>query len=190
MEVSSNLLVALMFVTILTLGIANLITALSDHVVRREKGERRVLLSGWKIALLVAHFNLFWHTLDLLSVEDWSFGDFLFVEAGPILMFFAVTSLLGSDGGAPTESSDAAGVSLPVPARFFGLLCLVQVWTALVDILYGSGFEGMTALTLAVGALLAVAALYRTPLTQTLVSALIWVVFAGTVVLRSSGAID
>ena len=148
-----------------------------------------MLLSGWKIAMLVAHFNLFWHTLELLQFEDWSFGDFLFVMAGPILMFFSVTSLLESDEVADAKDSPGAAAELPVPARFFGILCLVQVWTALVDLMYGGGFEGMTALNLAVGAGLLIAALYRTPLTQTLVSVIIWLIFAGTVVLRSAGVI-
>ena len=54
--------------------------------------------TSWLLLLLLAHFNLFWHTIDLLTVEEWEFEEFLFTIAGPISMFFCTQVLLSEVG--------------------------------------------------------------------------------------------
>ncbi len=49
--------------------------------------------TGWAILLLI-HFNLFWHVLDILAVEEWKFLEFLYIEAGAINIFLATYVLL------------------------------------------------------------------------------------------------
>ena len=69
MEISNALLVALMFVTILVLGIANILVSLAAIVRHPSAAKDDAIFNNWKLLLLLAHFNLFWHTLDLLSVD-------------------------------------------------------------------------------------------------------------------------
>jgi len=112
-----------------------------------------VLLAAWTVLLLLVYLELFWHTLDLLNVEEWAFGGFLYVILGPMLLFFATNVLL--PGASVPEGVSAREHYLASSARFFWLLALVQVWIIGVDQLLGSGFTAATALT-AGAALLAV----------------------------------
>ena len=137
-EVSTGLLVALMYVTILSMGIGSVLTALA-HVLRSAPGTGldRVHVA-WVALLLIAHLNLFWHTLDLLSVESWAFFGFLYVIAGPTLLFFATDVMVAprqeaTDGGAKAHY-------FTVSRRFFLLFILVQMWVIGADLVLGRGF--------------------------------------------------
>ena len=93
-EVSAALLVALMYITILSMGIGNVLATLARVVRRGREAEFDRVHVAWIALLLVAHLNLFWHTLDLFSVEQWGFFGFLYVIAGPTLLFFATDVLV------------------------------------------------------------------------------------------------
>jgi len=69
-EIDSGLLVAIMFVILLSLGIAHVVMAMAEFV-RAEKSERPDwLLTSWAVLLLLVFLKLFWHTIDLLGVGD------------------------------------------------------------------------------------------------------------------------
>ena len=73
MDNISTLLVAFMFITILTLGIAGVLAELAEVVRNVERRDRDKLLVGWARLLLFAYFTLFWHTADITLLEEWDF---------------------------------------------------------------------------------------------------------------------
>lgn len=68
MEITNALLVAMMFVVLLTIGIGNIIMALAALVDRRTPIKPDAIHTSWVVLLLLVHFNLFWHVLDILTV--------------------------------------------------------------------------------------------------------------------------
>ena len=67
MEVSTSLLVAIMFVSILAMGIGGLLTSLAD--LSRKKAVRCKLHINWLFVLLFTHLGLFWSTGAAISIE-------------------------------------------------------------------------------------------------------------------------
>ena len=138
MEVSNVLLVAILFVTLLGLGIAHVVVAMAGVVGGDRERRPDALLATWTVLLLLIYLELFWHTIDLLNVEEWQFTGFLYVIVGPILLFFASSVLL--PGAEVPASVSARDHYLSVSRRFFGLLALLQLWVIGIDQLLGSGF--------------------------------------------------
>ena len=117
MEIELNtLLVALMFVTILVMGIGNILMTLADVINRATSAQRAGLHNGWIVLLLLVHFNLFWHTKEILNVEQWDFTGFLLIIAGPVLVFFATSALLTNPSA--EEQEDLKGYFLRVGRPF------------------------------------------------------------------------
>jgi hypothetical protein len=142
----NTLLVAFMFITILTLGIAGILAELAE-VVRNVGGQRRdPLLVGWASLLLFAYFTLFWHTADITVLEDWNFGLFLFAETGPVLLLFGTQIMLGALTAESGVDADA-GVR---QGRFFVIFALLQVWSIATGFVLGLGFTVGAALDLVV----------------------------------------
>lgn len=135
MENVNTLLVAFMFITILTLGIAGVLTELAEvvrHVgVRKKDG----LFVGWSALLLFAYFNLFWHTADITLLEEWNFWLFLFAETGPVLLLFATQIMLGA-----MSDEDADADSAVRQSRFFLIFGALQVWSTAAGFVLGVGF--------------------------------------------------
>ena len=136
MDNINTLLVAFMFITILTLGIAGVLGELAEVVRNVERKNRDRLLIGWVVLLLFAYFNLFWHTADITLLEEWDFGLFLFAETGPVLMLLATQIMLGALAAEPAgepESTSRQG-------RFFVIFGLLQVWSIATGFVLGAGF--------------------------------------------------
>jgi hypothetical protein len=131
MDIQLNtLLVALMFVTILSMGIGNILVSLADIFNHATPSRREKVHIGWIFLMLLVHFNLFWHTKAILEVEDWEFGGFLLTMAGPVLMFFA-TSILLTDP--PSDAKpDLATFFSRLGRRFFLMFALLQAWIVVV----------------------------------------------------------
>jgi len=131
MDIQLNtLLVALMFVTILSMGIGNILMSLADifnHATPSRRGRVHV---SWIALILIVHFNLFWHTKAILAVEDWQFGGFLLAMAGPVLMFFA-TSILLTDPPAKNDPQHGEFFT-GLGRRFFWMFAALQAWIVLV----------------------------------------------------------
>lgn len=127
MDIGLNtLLVALMFVTVLCMGIGNILVVLADVFNHASPSRRDRVHVGWIVLLLLIHFNLFWHTKSILAVDDWQFAGFLLAIAGPVLLFFATSIALteppARDDDGSREFFDALG------RRFFSMLAVLQVW--------------------------------------------------------------
>ena len=138
MEVSSSLLVAMMFVMVLSIGIGNILMGLSSLLSQRSPREIDWLPTSWVLLLLLQHLNMFWHTLTILEAEEWGFGGFLYVVTGPILLFLA-TSLLLAD---PVYAgpSDAREHYFRVARRFFSIMAVLMLWMVGADFVLGKGF--------------------------------------------------
>ena len=142
----------------------------------------------WIALLLCAHFNLFWHTLDLLMVEHWSFVGFLYVISGPILIFFCTGVLVAERPDSPDV--DARMHYFQACGRFFLLFALLQIWVIGTDFVLGRGFTdsgvfnaGLFTLAL----VLAFSSNYRTHVAGAALGVIIYVV---AIVLRGLGVID
>jgi len=60
MDIQLNtLLVALMFVTILSMGIGNILSSLADIFNHATSSRRHPVHISWIVLLLIVHFNLF-----------------------------------------------------------------------------------------------------------------------------------
>ncbi len=103
MEVTNALLVAMMFIVLITMGVGNIIMALAAIIDKRTTLKVDPIHTSWVVLLLLVHFNLFWHVLDILTIEEWNFLGFLYVVAGAVIIFFATHILLPD---AANESTD------------------------------------------------------------------------------------
>lgn len=144
MGIDSSFLVALMYITILTLGIANLLTGLATTLTEFPEQRVEKLAFVWALILLLVHFLLFWQTLELMAFDAWTFPRFIVAMAGPVLLFFAahillVTGLSASD----TDAADQAYLSARV--RFFAAFGLLQIWLASADLLVAREVNGAAA---------------------------------------------
>jgi hypothetical protein len=133
MDNPTTLLVAIMYVTIVVTGLVNVLMALSDIV--GGKSNSNTLNTGWLILLFLAYLSFFWETTAILEIEGWDFLSFVSFIIGPIIFLFA-TNLVTS----PKEVDEAPMGSyyFEQGQRFFLLLCLVQVWTIGLDVVFNS----------------------------------------------------
>ena len=126
MEITNAVLVTIMFVTILGIGIVNLLTALASIINQRDYSSLDRTMVSWIGLLLLIHLNVFWVTVTILETKDWRFSAFLFVLIGPMMLFFASQILVTN---ADKEIQTFSRVHLQAVARkFFSVLCLVMVW--------------------------------------------------------------
>ncbi len=146
MDEISTLLVAFMFITILTLGIAGVLAELAEDLRQSGTRDKDGLLLGWTLLLLFMYFDLFWHTADIALLEEWDFGLFLFAELGPVLLLFTTQIALGA---AADQDAHEEAQTLLNRSRFFGIFALVHVWTMLVGFVLGTGFTVGSALSAA-----------------------------------------
>lgn len=135
MDNINTLLVAFMFITILTLGIAGILGELAEVVRHAGRVRKDGLLVGWAALLLFAYFTLFWHTADITLLEEWDFGLFLFAETGPVLLLFATQIMLG----ALTEEAVEPEATWR-QTRFFWIFALLQFWSIAAGFVLGVGF--------------------------------------------------
>lgn len=187
MEVSTVLLVSIMFVTILSLGIAAILTFLARVVDHRSQSNPDAIHTSWVVLLLFVHFNLFWHTVDIVSVKDWAFAGFVFIVAGPTLLFFATNVMLPADAG--PASADVRAQYYAVRQRFFLLIAGLQVWVIAVDYYLGRGFTGAGAFNAAVLALALVLAFSGRPKLHAVGTGAAWTLYLGSSLLRGFGMI-
>ena len=142
MDNINTLLVAFMFITILTLGIAGVLAELAEVVRNVERKQRDKLLIGWALLLLFAYFSLFWHTADITLLEEWDFGLFLFAETGPVLLLFATQIMLGALGAEHEGEQDSSVRQ----SRFFVIFALLHVWSIAAGFVLGAGLTMDTAI--------------------------------------------
>lgn len=148
MDIQLNtLLVALMFVTILSMGIGNILGSLADILNHATSSSRSRVHIGWILLLLLTHFNLFWNTKAILDNEQWQFGGFLLAIAGPVLLFFSTSVLLTTPGAGDESNLDGFYHRLGRP--FFILFAAVQGWILITVYALGGEFIGIDAVNAA-----------------------------------------
>ena len=185
MEISNTLLAAIMFVMILSMGIMNIIAWLAGIV--NQPSERKIgwILINWLVLLLIAQLNMFWHTLEIISIENLKFGGFLYIVTGPILIFFATSVML--PGESQAESNDMRGHYFGVSRKFFGILALLQFWDMGVDMVLGKGFSGVGIFNVTMFVLALVLMSSRHARLHTAGTAVAWLLFLTFLWLRGFG---
>ena len=186
-EVTHSLLVAMMFMMILSIGIGSLLMAMAGIINRGSACKSYSIHTSWMILLLLLYFNLFWQTIALLSIEDWMFRDFLYVIAGPVILLFAASLLIPEFSG--EESRDLRKHYFTINRQFFFLVALTQLWAVGIDFVLKRGFTGGGAINLLSMGLLLALAISKDSKVHGLVSGLIWFIFVASVGLRGLGLI-
>ena len=182
MDMSLGMRVAIMFITILGLGIASLIIALASIFNEHDFRSLDQKMISWIVLLLLVHFDLFWETLTIFDQKDWKFSAFLFVIAGPVLLFFASQTLLtNKDTEIRTHSS---GHYVAVSRRFFAALCLVMIWAIAVEFILGNGAVRAGLADLSVFVLFAVLAMAREERIHARLTVVAWVLIIGLLLLN------
>jgi len=115
-----------MFVTILSMGIGNILGTMAEIFHHSTEGRRSRIHVAWIVLVLLVHFNIFWHTKALLEVEQWSFGGFLIAIAGPVLLFLATSILLNRPPS--DESEGQEDLFFQLRRRFFIVFGMLQIW--------------------------------------------------------------
>ncbi|MGI9579458.1 MAG: hypothetical protein ACR2OH_14765 [Microthrixaceae bacterium] len=106
---------------------------------------------GWVVFMWLFCFAAYWPVIDVLAQPDWTFGEFLYMVLGAILMF--LTAYVISPDPSYVESGGTARY-LQASPWFFGLLAGSLAWLAYYDLAIkeGSGALGV------LGGIVAVAA--------------------------------
>ena len=182
----NTLLVALMFVTILSMGIGNILGSLADIFNHASPSRRDRVHVGWIVLVLLVHFNLFWQTKAILDVEDWQFSSFLLAMAGPVLLFFA-TSILLTDP--PMEQEPQLGrFFVALGKRFFLMFAVVQAWVVFIGYSISGTLVATDTVNILFGILAVGLALVRGARTQTIGLGLAWALVLLAPILRWLGA--
>lgn len=185
MDISASLLVAIMFVVLLSIGIGNILMSLAAMVDRRSPVTASRMHISWIVLLLLLYFSLFWYTLDVLSFEEWKFGEFLYVMLGPVLILFASQVLLPDQSS--TDAGDLHENYMRASRPFFLFLAASQLWVNGVDLILRDGL-------IRSGAVNGVAAIFALILAFThsrpvhlIVTIAMWLLFLVAWTLRSLG---
>jgi len=142
-EIPTALLVALMFVTVLSMGIGNILANLADIVHAGVRSVSDRLQVSWVTLLLLVHLDLFWQTLDLFNLEEWEFAGFVFTLAGPILPFFAAHTMMAEPSGTRTgDGGSTKDTYSECSSRFFLIFALLLAWSASMDPFLNRDFTG------------------------------------------------
>ena len=188
MEITNALLVAMMFVVLLTIGIGNIIMALAVLVDRRTPVKPDAMHTSWVVLLLLVYFNLFWHVLDILTVADWNFLEFLYIVAGPMLLFFATHVLLPD--ASSSVANDLRAHYFGISRQFFFFLALLELWTMGVDLMLRKGLTAASSFNAAAFALAILLAYSQQPKVHSLGTGAAWILFVAGMVLQGLGSIS
>lgn len=188
-EIPTALLVALMFVTVLSMGIGNILATLANVVHTGMKSGSDRLQVSWIALLLLVHLNLFWHTLDLFNIEDWTFSGFVFALSGPILLFFATHTMMAEPSGSGEGTAGGTDTYDECSTRFFIIMALLQAWSVGTDPFLGRDFGVAAIFNVVAIALAVVLAFVPTRRVHILGAWAFWAVFLANAGLRGLGQI-
>ena len=188
MESSQGGLVAIMFVTILVFGIAALITSMSSIL---NAGQYRSLdpkMISWVLLTLLIHLMLFWETVVIQQQDEWPFSSFLFLIAGPLLLYFATNTLLTNQD--PEIQAFAEGHYQAVSKQFFLILSALMLWAFAIEFILGDGAILSGLADLSALALFVALAMARGEHLHARLTFAAWVLIIGLLMLAGFGIID
>ena len=137
MDNPTTLLVAIMYVMIISIGLSNLLMVISELAGGRKPLPDRIHLS-WLLLLLFAYFGHFWQTTEILDIDNWKFLGFIGFLVGPIILLFATNLLIIMPDDSAEDSADDAGKHYLLQSnRFFLLMALFTAWIVVLDVLAG-----------------------------------------------------
>jgi hypothetical protein len=182
MDNPTTLLVSIMFITILSIGVANLLTALADIVCGKTLPLPDKVHISWMLVLLFYTLTYFWQTTVILEISDWSFLRYLGIIIGPIVLFFATNLIIALPEN--EDIIDRRDLYMQESRRFFLLLALVPIWVVLLDVFYDStGLE--TWLNCFIAALFAFLAVSKNYLVHQACAIAAWLVILVSVSLQA-----
>jgi hypothetical protein len=187
MENTNSLLVALMFVTILTVGIVNLITVIASVREKSSKQDADRAAFGWIVFLLLIHLHIFWQALMILEQEQWAFTEFLFVITGPVLLLYTSRILIVSRDDADISIYSQAHFN-EVRREFFISLSLLMLWALGLEFFFGNGAGTDAAVDLAVFAVFALLAV--TAKQEIALTVIAWILIVTLFALQDAGLIS
>ena len=186
-DLNTTTLVAIMFVMILSMAIANVLGALVHVVNRLMDRSTDWTYTSWMVLLLLMCLNLFWQTQELVELETPGFWTFIYIILGPVLLFLA------SSIHAPAEEKETSEQRrahyLAASPRFFSLLAVSQLWILALDVVWEGGLTPSGFSILGAVGLLTVMANAQSVRVHAIGSGVAWVLFVGTAVLENAGVI-
>ena len=141
MEISYTLIVALMYVTVLSFGLASVLTSLALIIKRGNGFSVSIAHLNWLLILLLVHFNMVWHAVLFTHIDAWTYQAFLLIVLGPTLAFFAANVLAPE----PIDSANADTLAqhyFSVIRQFLVLFGAIQLWAIASDFILGRGVTG------------------------------------------------
>jgi hypothetical protein len=127
MNISYTLIVALMFITILSFGLANLLLSLAEILNNKKNNKVSIVHLNWIVILLIIHFNMAWHAVLIATYRSWSFYTFLFSVLGPMLAFFT-TSIIAPCATVDKQPATLISNYLNIRQQFFVFFAMIQAW--------------------------------------------------------------
>jgi hypothetical protein len=183
MGISYSFIIAMMFITILSFGFANILSFLAEILNKKNNITVSNVHLNWILLLLIIHFNLTWQAILLTSRTTWAFDSFIFIEIGPILAFFA-TRILAPSEEKSKDSDIHIQNYLGISKQFFIIFALIQIWGIGIDFVFERGFTGSSVLNIL---LLALALLFmniKNYKNHIYGVAMAWVLILGGILLR------
>lgn len=159
MNVSTTMLVVIMFTSIVGIGIGTILGAFAQHVSAMKSLSGRWLGALWLLILLLTYLDLFWSSLQLMRREEWDYFLFLFVILGPITLHLAGSLMVRSLSRGP-DTADEGDTDRSV-TRFFWLFAAVQLWFIGMDFVLELGWSAATSVSAALCAIAILMALIR-----------------------------
>jgi len=134
MDNPTTLLVAIMFVTILSIGLSNLLMTLSDIVGQKIAVQPDAVHLSWMLLLFMSYFSYYWETVAILDIEGWTFLSFIGFLIGPILLLFATNLTISLPDS--EQSASPREHYLTQSNRFFTMMVGVQAWIIALDFIF------------------------------------------------------
>ncbi len=161
MEMTTSLLVLLMFTGIISIGIGNILMAFASMVAEFKPFRDYQLGVLWLLILLESYLSMFWNCVLLAERETWEFITFLYVIAGPVILLFAsslMTKLLTHDepGGPEIRMQEEIVIT-----RFFWLFAVSQLWTLGIEFLLGLEWSYASLVSVMVAGIAALLAIFK-----------------------------
>lgn len=159
MEVSTTLIVMLMFTSIVGIGVGHILITLASLVSNFVSLRTRFMGTSWSLILLITFLSMFWNGTVLAQRDEWTFALFLFAISGPVALLFAsnlISELLRKN----IETGESEEVVAPsLLARFFWVFALAQLWVVGMDFVLGNGWTVDTWVSVALAGIAAALAL-------------------------------